>query len=133
MSERANTHVLILGAGFAGLYTALHLDRLLPNDAPVEITSGPDAESVLEGAGDIPFPVLADPEGTVLQAYAALLPVPPEEKPVVFVIDRYGGPYAALGPSELDDPALRREIRRWLTFVEIQCPECGAPEWPEDL
>ncbi|MGB9870215.1 MAG: NAD(P)/FAD-dependent oxidoreductase [Anaerolineae bacterium] len=38
MSERENTRVLILGAGFAGLYTALHLDRLLPKDAPVEIT-----------------------------------------------------------------------------------------------
>ncbi|MCX8066299.1 MAG: FAD-dependent oxidoreductase, partial [Anaerolineae bacterium] len=32
------TRVLILGAGFAGLYTALHLDRRLPKDAPVEIT-----------------------------------------------------------------------------------------------
>lgn len=38
MTERENTHVLILGAGFAGLYTALHLNRLLPKDAPVEIT-----------------------------------------------------------------------------------------------
>lgn len=30
--------VLILGAGFAGLYTALHLDRLVDRGAPVEIT-----------------------------------------------------------------------------------------------
>ncbi|MEE8390980.1 MAG: NAD(P)/FAD-dependent oxidoreductase [Anaerolineae bacterium] len=30
--------VLILGAGFAGLYTALHLEKVLGRDAPVEIT-----------------------------------------------------------------------------------------------
>ncbi len=38
MEERSVQKVLILGAGFAGLYTALHLDRLLEKDAPVEIT-----------------------------------------------------------------------------------------------
>ena len=37
-SSLSRKHVLILGAGFAGLYTALHLDNLLPRDAPVDIT-----------------------------------------------------------------------------------------------
>ncbi len=97
------------------------------------ILSGPDATSALKDAGSYPFPVLADREGTVRQAYAALLPVPPGEKPIVFVLDRYGGPYAALAPADLDDPDLRKEILRWLTFIEIQCPECGAPEWPVEI
>jgi NADH dehydrogenase len=35
---RHRKQVVILGAGFAGLYTALHLDRLLARDAPVDIT-----------------------------------------------------------------------------------------------
>ncbi len=38
MTEKQSPHILILGAGFAGLYTALHLDRLLPKDGSVEIT-----------------------------------------------------------------------------------------------
>lgn len=38
MTGKQNTRVLILGAGFAGLYTALYLDRLLDKSAPVEIT-----------------------------------------------------------------------------------------------
>ncbi len=38
MSGDTPKRVLILGAGFAGLYTALHLDRILEKDAPVEIT-----------------------------------------------------------------------------------------------
>ena len=36
--DGAKKRVLILGAGFAGLYTALHLDAALEKDAPVEIT-----------------------------------------------------------------------------------------------
>jgi len=35
---RLNRRVLILGAGFAGLYTALHLDKALGEDPPAEIT-----------------------------------------------------------------------------------------------
>jgi len=37
VSGAGKKRVLILGAGFAGLYTALHLERALDKDAPVEI------------------------------------------------------------------------------------------------
>ncbi len=97
------------------------------------IFSGPRAESVLKEGGDFPVPLLADAEGSVRRAYAALLPEPVGEEPMVFVLDRYRGPLAALSSPALDDPAVHREILQWLTFFEIQCPECGAPEWPEDL
>ncbi len=97
------------------------------------IFSGPGAESVLKEGRDFPFPLLADPEGDVRQAYAALLPEPVGAEPMVFVLDRYRGPLAALVSPELENPAIHREILQWLMFVEIQCPECGAPEWPEDL
>ena len=32
------THIVILGAGFGGLYTALRLEQLLPRDGSVEVT-----------------------------------------------------------------------------------------------
>ncbi|MGD2205510.1 MAG: NAD(P)/FAD-dependent oxidoreductase [Anaerolineae bacterium] len=38
MTNDDKKRVLILGAGFAGLYTALHLEKTLSRDAPVEIT-----------------------------------------------------------------------------------------------
>jgi len=38
MMTSDNKRVLILGAGFAGLYTALHLEKALGKDAPAEIT-----------------------------------------------------------------------------------------------
>jgi NADH dehydrogenase len=38
MSENKKTHVVILGGGFGGLYTALHLEKTLARDPNVEIT-----------------------------------------------------------------------------------------------
>jgi NADH dehydrogenase len=38
LTANEKTRVLILGAGFGGLYTALHLEKALSKDAPVEIT-----------------------------------------------------------------------------------------------
>jgi NADH dehydrogenase len=36
--ENKSTHIVILGGGFGGLYTALHLDKTLARDPNVEIT-----------------------------------------------------------------------------------------------
>jgi len=33
-----HTRILILGGGFGGVYTALHLDRRFARDASVEVT-----------------------------------------------------------------------------------------------
>ena len=71
------------------------------------VVSGPAAQGALEEEAAYPFPVLADPEGDTRRAYAALLPVPVR-----------------------GDPALQDEFLDWLDFMEFQCPECRAPEWP---
>ena len=35
--------------------------------------------------------------------------------------------------SEMTDLPTDAEIRGWLSFIEIQCPECFPPEpWPGD-
>lgn len=97
------------------------------------ILTGPDAEIALGRVEGVPFPVLADPDGTVRRAYTALLPAPVGEEILVFVLDRYRGPQVALVGPDPDDLSLHREILKWLTFFEIQCPECGAPEWPVEV
>lgn len=56
--------------------------------------------------------------------------VPEAGQGAAFVIDRFGAPYAAsrsLDPSGKFD---HQEAIAWLDFIEIQCPECGIPEWP---
>lgn len=113
---------------------AAHRQEYEEQDAQVlVICTGPDAEAVQGQRENIPFPLLADPDGAVRQAYAALLPAPIGEEPLVFVLDRYRGPQVALIGRDLDAPSLHQEILKWLTFFEIQCPECGAPEWPVEV
>jgi len=95
------------------------------------VVSSPAAQRALEEGAAYPFPVLADLEGDVRRAYTALLPVPVgDDQPVVFILDRYRAPYVAWTGPEPDDPALQDEFLDWLDFMEFQCPECGAPEWP---
>lgn len=79
--------------------------------------------TVVETTEAHPFPLLADQEGVTRRAYAALLPGEPAEEAMLFVLDRYGAPYAALICPEPDDPALPREVLEWLAFIELQCPE----------
>ncbi len=66
---------------------------------------------------------LADPEGETHRAYAALLPDGGAGDVWLFVLDRYGAPYAALAGPEADDPELQQEVLEWLAFIEVQCPE----------
>jgi hypothetical protein len=42
---------------------------------------------------------------------------------MVFVIDRYGAPYAAVVGADPADPGLHAELLEWLSFIELQCPE----------
>lgn len=66
---------------------------------------------------------LLDPKGEARQAYAALLPEASPEDVLLFVLDRYGAPYAAVACPEPDEAALRPEVLEWLAFIEVQCPE----------
>ena len=84
----------------------------------------------LQASLGLPFPLLADSENKVRRSYLELMPDRSEVSNVVFVIDRYGAPYAAVVGSKPGDPAVHEEILEWLGFIEIQCPECGIAEWP---
>jgi peroxiredoxin len=79
---------------------------------------------------NLSYPLLADPQAAAQRAYMQLIPDAPGDKNAVFVIDRYGAPYAALVDAVPDDPAVHEEILDWLGFIEVQCPECGIAEWP---
>ena len=84
----------------------------------------------MQSSLDLPFPLLADPDNQVRRGYLELIPDRSETIDVVFVMDRYGAPYAAVLGPEPGDPAVHEEILEWLGFIEIQCPECGISEWP---
>lgn len=73
--------------------------------------------------GDGPISLVADPGGKARRTLMTLLPHAAPGQVLLFVLDRYGAPYAALTSPEVNDPALQDEILAWLGFVEVQCPE----------
>jgi peroxiredoxin len=86
----------------------------------------------LQNEQKLPFPLLSDPESAVFDSY--------EEGGVgtrsefgVFIADRWGALFSKTTGSEMNDLPNDAEIRGWLSFIEIQCPECFPPEpWPRD-
>jgi peroxiredoxin len=78
---------------------------------------------------ELPFPLLSDMGGKVFGTYlgqvGSSLP-----KTAVFIADRYGALYTSATAADADELPSEREIRDWLWFIEIQCPECFPPEWP---
>lgn len=75
----------------------------------------------------IPFPILWDQQKTVRQAYLGQVATP---SPVgVFVCDRYGELYMQAAASDADQLPDEAEIRSWVEFVDMQCPECFPPSW----
>lgn len=76
---------------------------------------------------EIPFPVLWDQQGAVQQAYCGAIA---DSSPVgVFVCDRYGELYMQAVEQEADQLPAEAEIKGWVEFVDMQCPECFPPSW----
>jgi len=69
------------------------------------------------------YPVLADEGGRVRRAYEALLGDDTGTSHLVFVLDNYQAPYAAMVNADPTDPALSDKVEQWVSFIAIQCPE----------
>ncbi|MGH7963534.1 MAG: peroxiredoxin family protein [Candidatus Binatia bacterium] len=79
----------------------------------------------------LPFPVLADEDGQVFQAFGALTPYGAASM-AVYITDRFGQVYWGYRIDEGQSPPRVEEVLEWAHFIELQCPECGAPEWPAE-
>jgi peroxiredoxin len=77
----------------------------------------------------LPFPLLSDLDGNVLSAYLGQAAGRLYET-AIFVADRWGSLYTKAIATDADALPGEGEIRDWLSFIEIQCPECFPPEWP---
>lgn len=73
--------------------------------------------------------LFSDPDRAVHKAAGALneheMPAP-----ALYVLDRYAEIFAAFRTRDGQRIPEVREMIRWLEFIEAQCPECEAPEWP---
>lgn len=80
------------------------------------------------GGPELAFPLLADEEGRVSRSVLHSLELP-EEDAFAVVTDRFGRVYRRRRIHGADPDDLVNDALEWIDFVQLQCPECGAPVW----
>ena len=106
--------------------------RQLNAEILVAICSDLEQLSKLQNELNLPFPLLSDFDGVVLDSYAA---ESADTRPEfgVLITDRWGALFSKTISSEMKNLPAEDEIRDWVSFIEIQCSECFPPEpWPGD-
>jgi len=106
--------------------------RQLNAEILVVLTSDLDQLSQLKDVLKLPFPLLSNPDASVLDSYAEVGRAARPEF-AVLIADRWGELFSKTIGSEIKNLPAETEIRDWLSFIEIQCSECFPPEpWPGD-
>ena len=79
--------------------------------------------------GRLAFPVLVD-DGAHLHFSVGATDAAGRPAPAVFVTDRFREIFAAYLTGRGSALPGAKDVLDWLVFINIQCPECGVPEWP---
>lgn len=77
----------------------------------------------------IPFPVLSDEVGKARSRYFSGDQSDSAHPVGLFICDRFGELYHKTLADEADQLLSEPEIRDWVTFIDMRCPECFPPEW----
>lgn len=105
------------------LALAVHREAYRQEETVV-LAIGPDEQASNEQmAAQLgrPFPFLSDREGRIIAQQGLALPS-------LIIADRWGDIWAAwLGGATHQFPS-EQDILQWLSFIEIQCPECTMVE-----
>jgi len=89
-----------------------------------------DSRAAVAPQGDPgPFPILVDSDAHLHRRVGAT-DAAGQPAPALFVTDRFREIYATYGSAEGSALPSAQEVMDWLGFINIQCPECGVPEWP---
>lgn len=120
----------VVGSGAAEWAPALHAFsehvEAFSREGTVVLALLPGTEETIRGSDSglaYHFPVMADEGGRVRQSYETLLAGDTGTGHLVFVLDQFGAPYAAMINADPLDPELYEQIEQWLSFIAIQCPE----------
>jgi peroxiredoxin len=109
-----------------------HRGELAENEARVlAVLAGSQQRcSELKRSLGLSFEVLADEDGRVHRLLGAV-DTEGHICPAVFVTDRFGEVFSAYSARQGKGLPGFEEILSWIDFINRQCPECGAREWPE--
>lgn len=126
--------ILMLGAGAIVPAAARLLDELARDRSAIEAEDGQVLVVVAADPGRVasdwpwPFPPLLDTDGR-LHARVSAMDAQGQPATSFYVTDRYREIYATMRPEQPGWPARTDDVLQWLTFINIQCPECSPPEW----
>jgi hypothetical protein len=129
---RRNLVVLMLGAGPMQAPAARLLKRLAVAQAEIEAEDGqivviaPDTPAQWHAGWPYAFPLTFDANTTLHRRVAA---VDSTGRPDValYISDQFREIFAVLRPRDARWPTSARDVVEWLTFINIQCPECNPP------
>lgn len=126
--------ILMLGAGVIDPAAARLLDELEQGRAAIEEEEGRvlvvRATNEHSDTNDWrwSFPLMLDADA-LFHTRVGAVDSHGEATTSLYITDRYREIYAATRPSQSNWPATVDDVLQWLTFVNIQCPECNPPEW----
>ncbi|HKD79028.1 MAG TPA: redoxin domain-containing protein [Candidatus Angelobacter sp.] len=92
---------------------------------PLRSTAAAEQKSLAH----LPGAVLVDEDGSVRRRLGAV-DAQGHDSAAIYVTDRYGEVFGVYRKSDGQSVPDIGEILSWLEFINSQCPECEAPEWP---
>ena len=92
---------------------------------PLQLTAATDQESLKHPS----CAVLVDEDGSIHRRLGAV-DAQGHDCAAIYVTDRHGEVFGVYRKSEGQSVPDMGEILSWLEFINSQCPECEAPEWP---
>ena len=126
--------IVMLGTGVIVPAVARLLDELARARTSIEAEDGQVLVVIATDPGGVPrdwpwpFPPLLD-SGARLHARVGAIDTEGQPATSFYVTDRYREIYAMARPGQPHWPVTADDVLRWLTFINIQCPECNPPEW----
>ena len=77
----------------------------------------------------LPFPLLVDEDGRIHRS-AGAVDMSGHPAVAIYITDAFGEVFALYRTADGQTMPSVQEIVKWLSFINMQCPECGHPEWP---
>ena len=131
--SRSDLVLLLLGEGPVPEPAARLLAQLVAARADLRLEDG-EVIAIATGSPSRwrepwPFdvPLLFDTDASLHRRVAAI-DERGQPRTGLYLTDRYREIFAVLHPGEGRWPASAHDVVEWLTFMNIQCPECNPPE-----
>jgi peroxiredoxin len=134
---RGRANLVLIAADDGGPTAALaeriarQYAQIKNEDAVVLLILQDSSEAALRKTHDlkIPYPVLIDEDGRIHRELGAI-DATGKTGTAVYITDRFGEVFGVYRTGDGTTLPSYEEIVHMLEFVNSQCPECDAPEWP---